>query len=69
MNMFGQGRSLPSSQWIATGYALAMTRVEGRESTCKLLTIVIARKEQSERRGNPLHAIDAFGQGHPLPGS
>ena len=38
--------SLPGSQWIAMGLRPRDDKGEERESTCKLLTIVIARKER-----------------------
>ena len=47
---FGFVSSLTGSQWIATGYALAMTRLERTPSEHNF---VIARRERSERRGNP----------------
>ena len=42
--------SLTGSQWIATGYVFAMTRLEWTGSE---YNFVIARKERSEGRGNP----------------
>ena len=39
--------------------ALAMTRLERAPSEHNF---VIARKERSEGRGNPLHAMEAYGQ-------
>ena len=60
-----QGGSLSGPQWIATGYALAMTRLIRTRSAP---TYVIARRT-IVRRGNPLHAIDAFRQNVSLSGS
>jgi hypothetical protein len=64
----GGGRlvySLTGSQWIATGFALAMTRWEVMGVCGERLEdysyLVIARKERSEGRGNPLHAMNANG--------
>ena len=70
MDAFEQCGSLPSSQWIATGYALAMTRC-GSDAVYQSRTThhVIARKERSEGRGNPLYAMDAFEQCGSLPSS
>lgn len=45
--------TLPGAQWIATGYALAMTRCEVMQCAVRLQhALVIARKERSEGRGN-----------------
>ena len=45
--------TLPGAQWIATGYALAMTRCEVMQCAVRLQhALVIARRERSERRGN-----------------
>ena len=54
--------TLPGAQWIATGYALAMTRCEVMQCAVRLQhTLVIARKERSEGRGtgwdNPLSGL------------
>ena len=38
--------SITEGQWIATGLRPRDDKGEERESTCKLLTIVIARKER-----------------------
>ena len=56
MDAHGQCGTITGSQWIATGYALAMTGW-GKESSVRFEyrtnTFVIARRERSERRGNP----------------
>ena len=58
MDAHGQCGTITGSQWIATGYALAMTGW-GKESSVRFEyrtnTFVIARRERSERRGNPLY--------------
>ena len=46
MDASGFISSLPGSQWIATGLRPRDDKGEERESTCKLLTIVIARRER-----------------------
>jgi 5-methylcytosine-specific restriction endonuclease McrA len=70
MKAFEQCGSLTDSQWIATGFALAMTRC-GSDAVYLSRTThhVIARKERSEGRGNPLYAMDAFEQCDSLPDS
>jgi hypothetical protein len=63
--------SLTGSQWIATGFALAMTGLERNGSVRfgYIKIFVIARKERSEGRGNPLYAMDTYRPYGSLPSS
>ena len=71
MGAYGQYGLLTGSQWIATGYALAMTKV----LECRVRfhdnrqTLSLRGGSGSGRRGNPLYAMGAYGEYGSLTGS
>jgi hypothetical protein len=64
MGAYGECGSLTDSQWIATGF-----RPRDDKVVAWCVVFVIARKERSDRRGNPLGAMGAYGQCGTLPDS
>ncbi len=62
---------LPAHSGSPRAFALAMTRWGARRFVHfgSNTILVIARSERSERRGNPLHAMVAYGESGSAPGS
>ena len=57
MDAHGQCGTITGSPWIATGYALAMTRCEENEVCGSVTTRSLSLREESEVRDAAIHRV------------